>query len=175
VAYALEEDGSVALHHGASPNRATERYLESVAGMHRFVVDDGARLQRQQGLAMILLDDPGAIEAFFAAACDPDPGITAYPGRSAYTPGLGVGEITSSAASKGAAARLLARSLGCAGIVAFGDNLNDLPLLRVARRAYCPPGAQPAVLAATSGRIAASEEEGVARYLEDLLQSDPPG
>jgi len=171
MAYALRKDGVVALHHGPAPNRATSRYLEALEGLHPYVVDDGAELGRQRGLAMILLDDPERIEGFFARACHPDPAITAYPGRSAYTPGLGVGEVTSSEASKGAAARFVANTLGLGpdALVAFGDNLNDLPLLEAAAQAFCPPEAQPAVLAAADGRILSAAEEGVANYLEDLL------
>jgi 5-amino-6-(5-phospho-D-ribitylamino)uracil phosphatase len=175
MAYALRGDGVVALHHGPAPNRPTAGYLEALGRLHPFVEDDGAELGRLRGLAMILLDDPERIEGFFARLCDPDPDVTAYPGRSAYTPGLGVGEVTSSAASKGAAARHLAQSIGLRSdaLVAFGDNLNDLPLLEAAAQAFCPPEAQPAVLAATGGRIKSAAEEGVASYLEDLLQSCP--
>jgi Cof subfamily protein (haloacid dehalogenase superfamily) len=176
MVYGMAPDGEVQLFHGAEPNRASRRYLASLEAFHSLIPDDGGGLARTtSALAMILLDDPERIERYLARHCDPLPELATYPERSAYTPGLGVGEITSSTASKAEAALGLARELGLtpSSIVAFGDNLNDLPLLLAAGRAFCPPGAHPRVLARVSGRIGSATQEGVASYLEDLLQSDP--
>jgi hydroxymethylpyrimidine pyrophosphatase-like HAD family hydrolase len=174
MAYGMDRGGEVQLFHGPEPNRASLRYLASLEAFHTLIPDDGGGLARTtSALAMILLDDPERIEAYFARHCDPLPELATYPERSAYTPGLGVGEIISSAAGKAAAALGLARELGLtpSSIVAFGDNLNDLPLLLAAGRAFCPPEAHPRVLAEVSGRIDSATQEGVATYLEDLLQS----
>lgn len=177
MAYGMDRGGEVQLFHGPEPNRASRRYLASLEAFHALIPDDGGGLAcTTRALAMILLDDPERIEAYFAQHCDPHPELATYPERSAYTPGLGVGEIISSAASKAEAALRLARNLGLTptSIVAFGDNLNDLPLLLAAGRAFCPPEAHPRVLAEVPRRIGSAPQEGVATYLEDLLQSEPP-
>ena len=108
--------------------------------------------------------------SYFAAACEPA-GVTSYAGHSAYTPGLGVGEIVAPGASKALAAAWLARtlSLDLDRVVAFGDNLNDLPLLEAAGEAYCPEDAPPDVLRRVPGRIPGAAEEGVAQLIQRLL------
>ena len=177
VAYALDMGADASplappLFHGDNPNEPTRRYLDSVRPIHPLRQDDGRRLGRLPVLSMMLLDRPERIQAFFAAECDPLPGVTAYPGLSAYSPALGVGEVTSSAASKADAAGALAREAlgrGLDAVVAFGDNVNDLSLLLAAKEAYCPPTAPPDVLRQIPGRIGPPAEEGVARHLEAVL------
>ena len=176
VAYALPAAGDAAttLLRGPGPNAPTRRYLESVDGMHEHVVlEHGAPLaDGLVPLALIVLDAPGRIAELFARHCGPGAGLVAYPGHSAYTPGLGVGEVTALEAGKSRAAARLARDLGLAGlqdVVAFGDNHNDLPLLHAAGEALCPHSADPEVLAQIPGRVDSAAREGVARYLERLL------
>ena len=179
VAYALpgpDEPGPAVLapplHHGPDPNEPTRRYLDSVEPLHPLVVDDGTRLARTKMLSLLLLDRPDRTDPFFATECDPLPGVASYAGRSAYTAGLGVGEVTAAEAGKAGAARALVRETlgrGLEAVVAFGDNMNDLPLLLAAGQAFCPPDAPPEVLRRVEGRIAPPTEEGVAAYLERLM------
>ena len=177
VAYALPAGatraGQTVLFHGPGPiNRPTRRYLESVRAHHRFQVDDGSRLGGGSMLSMILLDDPDRVGSFITTECAPLTDVRAYPSVSAYTPGLAVGEVTAAAASKASAAAQIAQSLGLGleSVVAFGDNLNDLPLLEAAGWAFCPPDAPVAVLQRVAGRIGSTAEEGVAAYLEQWLE-----
>jgi len=85
-----------------------------------------------------------------------------------------VGEIVADGASKARAAIALAQSVGLGppAIIAFGDNFNDLELLRLAGSAGCPPDALPCILEIASFQIASCAEEGVATYLEHLLGDD---
>ena len=101
---------------------------------------------------MLLLDQPQRLQVFFDSHCQ---GLSICLGQSAYTPGLGVGEVQAAEATKAAAARRLvaARGLEPHQVVAFGDNANDLPLLRMAGQALCPPNASPEVLAGVEGRV----------------------
>jgi hypothetical protein len=175
MAYAL--DGArdeVILVHGGIANEPTRRYLDSVAPYHRLVRDDQRALRAQGALSMIVLDAPERIAELFDGAAYRKPEVTSYPGRSAYSRGLGVGEITSTRASKAWAARKLAedRGLGVGDVVAFGDNLNDLPLLEMAGAAMAPVDAHPDVLARIAGRMPATSDEGVAEYLERVLAEE---
>jgi hydroxymethylpyrimidine pyrophosphatase-like HAD family hydrolase len=183
LAYALADpnlSGPAALapplYHGPSPNEPTRRYLAAVEPYHPLVQDDGTRLARAQMLSVLLLDEPDLTDRYFATECDPLPGVASFPGRSAYTAGLGVGEITAAEAGKANAARALVEETlgrGLEAVVAFGDNMNDLPLLLAAKEAYCPPDAPPEVLRQIAGRIAAPVEEGVAHHLDRLLRKTP--
>jgi Cof subfamily protein (haloacid dehalogenase superfamily) len=55
-----------------------------------------------------------------------------------------------------------------ADVVAFGDHLNDLPMLAWAGRAIAVANAQPEVLAAADEVTASNDEDGVALVLERL-------
>ncbi|AVT31068.1 Cof-type HAD-IIB family hydrolase [Plantactinospora sp. BC1] len=61
-----------------------------------------------------------------------------------------------------------------ADVVAFGDMPNDVPMLTWVGRAVAVANAHPAVLEIAGEVTASNEEDGVAAYLEALLDSDQP-
>lgn len=61
------------------------------------------------------------------------------------------------------------RGISAAEVVAFGDMPNDLEMLSWAGRSYAVANAHPDVLAATTHRTAANEDDGVARAIELIL------
>lgn len=169
VAYALDDEDRTVLFHGPDPNRVTGRYLDSVVSHqpisrvgHTEFADSAPRC-----LSFILLDLPARLEPLFVRL-GALPGLTTHLGRSAYVAGLGVGEVQDQGADKAAAAEALVQAAGSHrdSAVAFGDNANDLSLLRWASKAYCPPDAAAEVLAQVQGRIRPCAEEGVAHFLE---------
>ncbi|MGI5146591.1 HAD family hydrolase [Plantactinospora sp. CA-294935] len=62
-----------------------------------------------------------------------------------------------------------------ADVVAFGDMPNDVPMLTWVGRAVAVANAHPAVLEIAGDVTASNEEDGVAAYLEALLDPDPAG
>jgi HAD superfamily hydrolase (TIGR01484 family) len=84
-------------------------------------------------------------------------------------------EAMAAGVSKGSALAALARRLGIAAqhVVAFGDMVNDLPMLAWAGRSYGVANAHPDVLAMVDQVIASNEDDGVAAVIEDLFP-DPP-
>lgn len=80
-------------------------------------------------------------------------------------------EISGSGVSKATTlARCCAeRGISAAEVVAFGDMPNDLEMLSWAGRSYAVANAHPDVLAATTHRTAANEDDGVARAIERIL------
>lgn len=62
-----------------------------------------------------------------------------------------------------------ARGIAAEEVVAFGDMPNDIEMLTWAGRSYAMANAHPEVLAATTDRTAANEEDGVALVIEQLL------
>jgi Cof subfamily protein (haloacid dehalogenase superfamily) len=61
------------------------------------------------------------------------------------------------------------RGVGAEEVVAFGDMPNDLAMLGWAGTSYAVANAHPAVLAATTHRTAANEDDGVARIIERIV------
>jgi 5-amino-6-(5-phospho-D-ribitylamino)uracil phosphatase len=86
-----------------------------------------------------------------------------------YLWGDGFLEVVGAGADKGSALAFIAAGLGVAraDVVAFGDGLNDVSMLRWAGRSVAVgPEAHPDVLAVAHERIAAPEEGGVADWIE---------
>lgn len=75
-------------------------------------------------------------------------------------------DIFSSEASKEKAMKRLQAILGAEEVVTFGDNYNDLGMLRQATRSYAPANAVEAAKLAATGIIKGNREDGVVRFIE---------
>jgi Cof subfamily protein (haloacid dehalogenase superfamily) len=91
--------------------------------------------------------------------------------RNTYTESSWLLEIFSAEASKANAALELKKLGGFDRIIAFGDNLNDLPLFEAADECLAVANAQDAVRAAATSVIDANTSDGVARWLEKFFQN----
>lgn len=78
-------------------------------------------------------------------------------------------EVYSANASKANGIRFLRESCGFDEVVAFGDNLNDLPMFAQADIKVAVGNAKPEVKAAADCIIGSSDEDGVARYIADII------
>ena len=74
-------------------------------------------------------------------------------------------------ATKGIALEKASAMLGLSlrDFAAFGDSLNDLPMLRVAGRSVAVANARPEVLSACDAVCLSNQKDGVARYLADII------
>lgn len=86
-----------------------------------------------------------------------------------FGPDTGILEVFSADASKANAVRKLKAATGADRIVAFGDNLNDLPLLRMADVAIAVENAVDEVKAEADVIIGPNTSDAVARYIHDNL------
>lgn len=84
----------------------------------------------------------------------------------------GIMDIFSTRASKALAMEWLKRSCGADRVVAFGDNINDLPMLRAADVAVAVGNALPEVKAAADIVIGPNTEDSVARFVYDHIDGD---
>jgi hypothetical protein len=82
-------------------------------------------------------------------------------------PGMGLLEVFAPGIDKGAVVKQLAAQLGATRIVAFGDNLNDLPLLRVADVPVAVANALPEVKSVATHVIGANDTNAVARFIAE--------
>lgn len=91
-----------------------------------------------------------------------------------YGEGLSMSEAFPAGATKAAAARSLADSIGAGRIVAFGDNINDIPLLREADVAVAVGNALPEVKEIADIVIGSHDDDAVAEFiLSDHLGRSP--
>lgn len=80
-------------------------------------------------------------------------------------------EINPSHVTKGNALRWCAKHFGFSleGTVAFGDSLNDLPMLTAVGRGICVANAYPTVLSAGLPVCPSNEEDGPASYIDQVV------
>ena len=74
-------------------------------------------------------------------------------------------EAFSAKASKSNGIRFLRERYGFDEVVAFGDNLNDLPMFEIADEAYAMSNALDEVKAAATGILGSNNEDSVARFI----------
>lgn len=87
--------------------------------------------------------------------------------RDIIDPEYGNLEIYPKGVSKAATAQEIITRLNPWEVVVFGDNLNDLPLFRVADRRYAPENAMDEIKQQATAIIADNDHDGVARFLCD--------
>ena len=74
-------------------------------------------------------------------------------------------EVFAADASKAIGVREVAHIAGATEVVAFGDNVNDLPMLRAADHSVAVGNAVPEVRETASETIGPNTEDSVARYI----------
>ncbi|UDY35680.1 Cof-type HAD-IIB family hydrolase [Dermatobacter hominis] len=86
-------------------------------------------------------------------------------------------ELTAHGVDKAFGVAHLADRLGIdrSEVLAFGDNHNDVPMLRWAGTAVAMGNADPTALAVTTERTLRHDEDGVAAYVEAVLDRKPGG
>ena len=87
--------------------------------------------------------------------------------RDIIDPEYGNLEIYPKGVSKAATAQEIITRLNPWEVVVFGDNLNDLPLFRIADRRYAPENAIDEIKQQATAIIADNDHDGVARFLCD--------
>lgn len=94
-----------------------------------------------------------------------------------HSGGLGLVEISAAGVDKARGLAWVAQrhGVGAADVLAFGDMPNDVAMLRWAGRSVAVGEAHPDARAAADDRAAASDEDGVAAYLERYVTPAAPG
>ena len=87
--------------------------------------------------------------------------------RDVYTEGLWFLELFSARVSKQTAVERVTALCGAGHVIAFGDNLNDIPLFRAGNECYAVANARDELKAMAHGVIGGNDEDGVARWLLD--------
>lgn len=92
-----------------------------------------------------------------------------------YGPDLGILEVFSADASKANAIRRLRHIAGADKVVVFGDNINDLPMMREADLAVAVENAVAEVKEAADIIIGPNTSDSVARFILDAVKPSAPG
>lgn len=110
-------------------------------------------------------DRAGVERAAARVAARIDCSVSVY--SDVFNPDKGFVEVFAPGVSKGAAAIALKERLGCGRMVAFGDSLNDLAMMRVADTAVAVANGAEALRDAADVVTGQNTEDAVARYIVD--------
>ena len=89
-----------------------------------------------------------------------------------YVPDMYFLEIITKKVSKASGALMVKDLVGADKMVAFGDNLNDIPLFEVADECYAVSNAEEKLKAIASAVIASNDEDAVAEFLLDYTNNN---
>jgi hypothetical protein len=130
-------------------------------------VGDALELLEEPATKLIVRHGGYEIEALAAAVTD-----IVGEHASASVSGPWVVEVSPAGVNKAAALAELCAELGidAGDVIAFGDHLNDVPMLAWAGRAIAVANAHPDVVAAADEVTATNDDDGVARVLERLAR-----
>ena len=171
--YTLHPEGILEVYHdGTQLNRAEQNFYDqrrhlSLKRFHlRRTLPEEARCRTVLlcALGRIAHTDEAASSIRTMTEC----AVHSYP--DALIPEIGILEIFAPGVSKADAIKRVASSLGASRIVAFGDNLNDLPMFAMADVAVAVGNALPEVREAADTVIGPNTSDSVARFIrEDFL------
>ncbi len=148
---------------------ATPQFVSSPGYEHAWLNPDNTEVSIEDLLSApaikLLIRKAGASSADMVAALVKYGGIE---GDLTYSTDNGLVEIVPSGISKATGVEEVARPLGIgdAGVLAFGDMPNDVPMLRWAGCGVAMGNAHPAALAVADEVTASNTEDGVALVLE---------
>ena len=163
--YELPEKGILRVYHTPGLNRAETLFYEQRKDLtlKRFTLDGIP----QSGNRIILLFGTGPKELVHAIAerlreeCDCS--VSAYP--DIFDPDVALIEVFAPGVNKAAAIRRLARHTGADRVVVFGDNLNDLPMMREADLSVAVANGLPEVRSEAGLVIGSNNDDSVAKFI----------
>ncbi len=158
---------ALTVYHSATMNAAERVFYEERARLflkrfelQQLVGDD----ERGRCMLCFAMGEYGAIEKIGAViARSTQCAYSLYP--DTYDRSIGLLEIFGNGVSKAAAVNRLRTRIGADRVVVFGDNLNDLPMMRCADVSVAVANALPEVQDVADIVIGANSEDAVPRYI----------
>ncbi|MBD5179828.1 MAG: Cof-type HAD-IIB family hydrolase [Bacteroidales bacterium] len=167
--YVVVNPSHLEVYHGTEMNHAEESfYLERKSlKLKRFLL--GHAMTQEAGENVILIfgigDSGKVIKLADDLKANVDCSVSCYP--DIHFPGTHLIEVFKTGVSKAQAVERLAQELGVERIVVFGDNLNDLPMMKVADVAVAVENAFPEVKEAADIVIGSNAAHSVARFIRE--------
>jgi Cof subfamily protein (haloacid dehalogenase superfamily) len=134
----------------------------------RFTQTDDFRSVDTQVIYFCFLSDSDSIHRLHDSMNAID-GLRIEMYKDIYSDDLWYLEVFSETASKYNAVQYLRKHCGFDKIIGFGDNLNDIPLFAACDECYAVENAKPEVKEIATDIIGSNDEDGVARWLDEIL------
>lgn len=132
-------------------------------------VEDLSLVANQNIVCCMLREPKEKLEGFYRELSVVG-GVKAEFYRDVYSEEYYMLEIYSNKASKKEALSYLRKAGGYDRVTSFGDNLNDRALVEASDAFYAVANAHPDIRELADGVIGSNEEDGVARYIEQIMK-----
>lgn len=165
--------GIMTVAHSPDMTEYERRFYEDRKDMElkRFEFDysiEGENLRHDDVILLYAMGAADRIEALAELLRGNDAlSVSCY--RDIFSPHIANIEIFGAGVSKAAAVRRVAEMTGAERVIAYGDNLNDLPMFSVASESVAVANALPEVKAAASRVIGANYDDSVALDIEKIV------
>lgn len=168
--YSMEDDGHLDVYHEAPELTAAERrFVELRRNLSLKSFHLGESLPPEAHGHTALFFGMGGREAIVGLAGELSELTSCYVSyyKDTYMPDLWLIEIFAGGVSKASGIERLRQSVRADRVVAFGDNLNDIPMLRQADVAVAVANALPETKAVADVVIGSNNEDSVARFIAE--------
>lgn len=172
--YRLADSGEMEVFHAREMNSAEKAFYEERKSLKlkRFVLHADFKPMSVPHENVILLYATGSVPAIEALArrlsLNPALSVSCY--RDIFNPATANIEVFGSGVSKAKAIRRLAGMLDVDRIIAYGDNLNDLPMFEIVDESIAVENALPEVKAAASRIIGPNSADAVALDMARIIR-----
>jgi hypothetical protein len=174
-AYNLDEDSMLQVYHSAETLAPWDQEFYDARchlALKKFHLNTDVPEEAKQRL--VLFFGMGPCEEVFKLAEElkstTSCSVTAY--HDIFNKDIALIEIFRGGVSKAQAIQRLAKQLGADRVVAFGDNLNDIPMLKIADEAVAVENAFAEVKAIADITIGANNDDAVARFIAHDMGMD---
>ena len=143
--------------------------MERVTRYHKVFtqVDSFDQITRKDVIYCLFLDKKNVLDPLYDLVKDMDDISCSYY-KDVYFDDIYCLELFSKNATKYNGVKYIKETYGYDKIVAFGDNLNDIPMFQASDDCYAMSNAKPELKALANDIIGSNKEDGVAAYLEYL-------
>ncbi|MDE7153978.1 MAG: Cof-type HAD-IIB family hydrolase [Muribaculaceae bacterium] len=164
--YELQPDGMMRVFHTPQLNAAEQLFYEQRKDLHlKHFQLNGVPADADRVMLIFGTGPRQMIERIAARLReDCDCSVSCYP--DIFNPEVALIELFAPGVNKAAAIRRLAAQTGADRVVVFGDNLNDLPMMREADLSVAVANALPEVRAEAKLVIGGNDDNAVARFIE---------
>lgn len=166
--YVLGDDGLLnAYHGGESLNKDERKFVDERRGLKlkRFMLRQTLP-EKDRGRAVLYLGmGPAGQTSEIARRLREESDVAVSDYRDTYNPEVGLIEVFAPGVSKASAVKSLKEDTGAGRVVVFGDNLNDIDMMKAADAGVAVANALPEVRAVATEVIGRNTESAVARYI----------
>ena len=174
--YNVDPDGIIRAYFSGRPDRREQKFIDERSGLapKRMYVVDGPSASTDGAENSVLIFALGNLDRIYAVADRlrerGDCAVSSYP--DIFNPSEGYLEVLAPGVSKASAIRRLKELVGARRTVVFGDNLNDLPMMREADVSVAVSNALDEVKQAADMVTGLNTAHSVARCIEKMWRGD---